>query len=377
MNRLKTGALIVLLALVALFVVAVTGGAAPAAGPVPNQSYGRLESCTLDSTSSCTKPHGLGVKPTAVLIQVVAPGQQPNVVSADATNYRVKFLWRTGVGFKAGTVIKFYVHFDVPGVVPPTPSPSPTTTTTTTKPPTTPPPTTVPPSGCPADWFHTVSTSNAGERGDVDGGYFLHNDTWNNHTGGNNGPVGRYEMCGDTASNWYELVTQADSPTDAVRAYPKVGRDYDTPKPLTQISESTFSHVAPTECAGCAYNFAYDIWINYDLENELMIWTQYQNQTPAGEKVDRVTFNGKAYDVWKTDDVTTVGGIFTYVSVVPQTSGVMPLGQFFQDLEHRGWILHNNGATDGTLQVNYGVEVVTTANTQKRFEFKGFTISEM
>ncbi|GAA2795473.1 GH12 family glycosyl hydrolase domain-containing protein [Kribbella solani] len=211
------------------------------------------------------------------------------------------------------------------------------------------------------DWV-TTATDNVGE-GRTYGQYYLHNNMWNNHNG-------TYTMSVCDYDNWYEDVTQPKPDDLGVQAYPNVHKDYDD-TPLAKIRSADFGATAPN-CDGCIYNVAFDIWINEGFENELMIWTQNSNQTPAGSNLGVTTIGGQQYEVWKTDGANTPGGIFTYKSVHPQTAGTMPLQEFFKDLEARKWI----PAKSTTWQVDFGVEVVSTGNTRQRFTFTDFAIHE-
>ncbi|HET6296075.1 MAG TPA: hypothetical protein VFG33_22010 [Kribbella sp.] len=208
--------------------------------------------------------------------------------------------------------------------------------------------------------FTTTSTNNEGD-GRSYGAYYVHNNMWNNENG-------TYTLGVCNFDNWYEVATQPDG--TAVRAYPNVHKDY-SDKPLSTIQSAKFAADSP-RCDGCIYNVAFDIWINKDFDNELMIWTENFNQRPAGDQVGRTTVGGHEYEVWKSGGATTPGGIFTYVSVTPQLSGTMPLQLFFKDLEARKWIPANST----TWQVDFGVEVCDTNNTPQRFNFTDFAITE-
>ncbi|HZX05496.1 GH12 family glycosyl hydrolase domain-containing protein [Kribbella sp.] len=213
------------------------------------------------------------------------------------------------------------------------------------------------PSGtCPHPSFVTTSRDNQGEGRDFEP-YYVHNNMWNNHNG-----VYAMSVCG--YDNWYEDVTQPKPGDNGVQAYPNVHKDYDD-VPLSRIKSATFGATTPADCSGCVYDVAFDVWVGDGLNNELMIWTDNKGQTPAGDKVGTVTFGGFTYDVWHQDGYTA------YVSQVTQKSGTMPLGDFFDDLTSRGW-----APKPTTWQVDYGVEVVSTAGTTRRFTFDGFSIQE-
>jgi hypothetical protein len=348
-------------------------------------SVGRVESCVLDKSSGCTVLHGFGKKPVAITAIASGPAQ----LSIDATrttdkSYRLRALRQNGHKFREGTRLRYTAHYDFVAAPPqpPMPTPKPTVTPTPTKPPTPKPtvtpkptttpkptatPTSTPPTSSPGqtctkpNWT-TTATGNQGE-GRTYGQYYVHNNMWNNHNG-------TYTMAVCNYNSWYEDVTQSRPGDNGVQAYPNVHKDYND-FPLAKIQSAKFAATAPS-CSGCIYNVAFDVWINEGFENELMIWTQNSNQTPAGDKLGTTTIGGHSYQVWKTDGATKPGGIFTYKSVNTQTSGTMPLQAFFKDLEARKWIPANST----TWQVDYGVEVVSTNNTKQRFTFNDFSIQE-
>jgi hypothetical protein len=325
---------------------------------VPNGTpgLGRMETCVLDTRSTCTLQHGLGTKPSAVIVQEGLGGQNATVDPATVTNtsYRVRWLWHDGKTFPAGTTMRFYVHFDFAPVVTTPPS----TPSTTPSPPSTSPtsPSPSPVKSCTNPSFVTTSTNNIGD-GRSYGPYFIHNNMWNNSNG-------TYTLSVCNYDNWFEDVTQPLPGDRGVQAYPNVHKDYDD-VPLSKIQSARFAATTPESCSGCIYNVAFDAWIGDGLNNELMIWTENKGQAPAGNKVATVTFGGFTYDVWHESGYTA------YVSQVTQKSGTMPLASFFDDMVKHGWVPK---AT--TWQVDYGVEIVSTANVKQRFAFTDFAITE-
>ncbi|GAA3142292.1 hypothetical protein JOF29_000862 [Kribbella aluminosa] len=213
-----------------------------------------------------------------------------------------------------------------------------------------------PSSSCPNPSFVTTSRDNQGAGQDF-GPYYLHNNMWNNHNG-------VYTMSVCDYGNWYEDVTQPKPGDNGVQAYPNVHKDYDN-VPLTRIRSATFAATTPGDCPGCVYDVAFDVWIGDGLDNELMIWTDNSGQVPGGDKVGTVSFGGFTYDVWHQDGYTA------YVSQVTQKSGTMPLADFFTDVVNRGW-----APKATTWQVDYGVEIVSTAGHTRRFTFTDFAIQE-
>jgi hypothetical protein len=361
-----------------------TGATDSTASTLP--SVGRVERCVLDAYSGCTVAHGFAVKPTAI----VATSAGPSILSIDPSQttdktYRLRALRKDGEKYRAGTRIRYTVHYDF-ATAPPQPTPTPTATSTPTQSPTptatttpsstpttsTPTPTPTPTStptatstptstsspvkSCTNPSFTTTATGNQGE-GRTFGAYYVHNNMWNNHNG-------TYSLAACNYDNWYVDVTQPLPGDNGVQAYPNVHKDYND-VPLSKIQSARFAATTPANCSACIYNVAFDAWIGDGLNNELMIWTDNKGQVPGGSKLGTVTFGGFTYDVWHRSGYTA------YVSQVTQKSGTMPLASFLNDMVKRGWAPQ---AT--TWQVDYGVEVVSTGNTKQRFSFTDFSIQE-
>jgi hypothetical protein len=252
----------------------------------------------------------------------------------------------------------------------PTVSPTPTPTVTPTAEPS-------PTQTCTNPAFVTTATDNNGDGATFDGPggpYFLHNNMWNNHAG--SGPTGTYTMSVCSHDNWLEVANQLPSTISpgAVRAYPNVHKDYND-EPLSNVHSARFAHNT-TKVDGMVWNVAFDVWINDNFDNELMIWTENHNQRPAGAVVaPTVTIGGQDYELWRLGSGTGTGGIFTYLSKTTQTYGTMPLHLFFADLQQRGWLEPRaGGGLDTTWQVDYGVEVVDTNGVDHRWNFNDFEI---
>jgi hypothetical protein len=190
--------------------------------------------------------------------------------------------------------------------------------------------------------------------------YFVHNNNWNDTAGGNS------VITACDYDDWYVVSNIPDHGDNSVQTYPNVHRDYQN-RALSTIDSARFAATG-SRCAGCIYNIAFDIWIGDEFTHELMIWTDNWNQVPAGNMVGQVTIGGQQYQVWRSGSGD--GGILTYVSVIPQTSGTMPLAEFFADVRARGW------TPTTTWQVDYGVEVVDTNGNPERFTFTDFFIND-
>jgi hypothetical protein len=190
--------------------------------------------------------------------------------------------------------------------------------------------------------------------------YFVHNNNWNDNAGGSSVIV----AC--NYNNWYAISDTPKHGDNSVQTYLNVHRDYQN-RALSTIESARFAATGP-RCANCIWNIAFDIWIGQEFTHELMIWTDNWNQRPAGNQVGTTTIGGRQYQVWRSGSGD--GGILTYVSVVPQTSGTMPLAAFFADVRARGW------TPTTTWQVDYGVEIVDTNGNPERFTFTDFYIND-
>lgn len=190
--------------------------------------------------------------------------------------------------------------------------------------------------------------------------YFVHNNNWNDTAGGNS------VITACDYDNWYVVSDIPNHGDNSVQTYPNVHRDYQD-RALSTITSARFAATG-ARCAGCIWNIAFDIWIGDEFTHELMIWTDNWNQRPAGNMVGLATFGGRQYEVWRSGSGD--GGILTYVSVISQTSGTMPLAEFFADVRARGW------TPTTTWQVDYGVEVVDTNGNPERFTFTDFFIND-
>ena len=191
--------------------------------------------------------------------------------------------------------------------------------------------------------------------------YLIHNNNWNDTAGGNS------VITACNYNNWYVISNTPNHSDLSVQTYPNVHRDYNDIS-LSSITSARFAATGP-HCTGCIWNIAFDIWVGDGLSHELMIWTENWGQRPAGNQVGTTTIGGQQYQVWRSGSGD--GGIITYLSVVPQLSGTMPLSLFFADVRARGW------TPTTTWQVDFGVEIVDTNGNPERFDFTDFSINDV
>lgn len=359
------------------------------ATPVTQQTRGVTATCVLQN-SKCTVAHGLGVTPTSVLAVPYGAGQNATVVSKDATNYTLRFLWRDGSAFQDGTVIKYEVSFTYVGdAVEPT---DPPTSTTPTSPPVSTPPVSTPPTSpttsptIPADKSCSPTNTVAHFKGEgsqaLGNGYDVSAEQWavkNDYSS---------NLCAYSKDNWYVEIKATNHGDGAVQSYPsmrKIYHDWGGPEDYNLDPKlSTFpqlkvevAHKSPAVCAGCIYEEAFDIWLNGigdgPAQTELMIWTHNQGQSPYGDKkATNVTVDGRQWDVYY--------GAPDYVAYVPAagapqaiTSGTFDVKAFAVDMKNRD-ILRTAAADPHVGQISYGVEPVDTKGVFKRWDFTKFNV---
>jgi len=168
-------------------------------------------------------------------------------------------------------------------------------------------------------------------------------------------------------NNWYAVATMNNDRGDgAVKSYPNVHKDFNSPKISSFHSiSSTFAETSPH--VGI-YEDAYDMWINGVASSgstEVMIWTENHGQAPGGSSQGSVTFGGRTYKVWKNGD---------YIAFVANrnfTSGTLNLLEFFKWIMGKGWL----PASSTLGQIDYGVELVSTNNAPHTFTFTNFSVS--
>ena len=196
------------------------------------------------------------------------------------------------------------------------------------------------------------------------GGYYVHNNMWN---------IASYSPCTQTLyawsfDNWHVVARMNNSTGDgAVKTYPNVHKDYNSvPIGSFKSITSTFAETSPH--VGI-YNFAYDLWINGVASpgcTEIMIWTENFNQVPGGSYVQNVTFGGRNYKVYKRSK----SGYIAFVPAANFTSATIDLLEIMSWTIAKGWL-----PAGSTLnQICFGVEIVSTEDSDAKFEISTFSI---
>jgi hypothetical protein len=197
-------------------------------------------------------------------------------------------------------------------------------------------------------------------------GYYVHNNMWNS---------AKYSPCTSTLTAWshekWHVITRMNNTNrdGAVKTYPNVHKDY--PKVPIRSFESLTSRFAASGPAVGIYNVAYDLWINGVASpgcTEIMIWTDNFHQVPGGRSVADVTFGGRAYHVYKRSGSAYIA----FVAATNFTSGTIDLLEIVNWTISKGWL-----SPASTLnQICFGVEMVSTDDTEAKFEVTAFSIDE-
>lgn len=337
--------------------------------------------CQVDAASSCTVAHKLGSAKIAAVVTPGDPGQLASVPHGGYTadSFRVKFNWRTGSTFPAGTKIRFsaVVGLQEAGPTPtptptssptlsPSPSPSPTASPSTSPSPT---PTSTPtaPVRC-TDPVFTGTAPDSRWSDPRNSNVVVNNEVWNRTEAGPQ----TIHVC--SSSSWFVTSDQTGS---AIKSYPDTQVLYSNPQ-IGSIPSmvSRWSHEAPD--AG-EWNAAYDIWLN-GWDRELMIWTEHRYggsagaPLPPGNAIDKATptIDGVTYTAWRRDADTP--GDRNYIALVRTSeaaAGQIDLKAVFNWLVSKGWLQNTN-----TLQaVDYGIEIADTAGGPATFRLNDFHVS--
>ncbi|MDQ0383082.1 GH12 family glycosyl hydrolase domain-containing protein [Amycolatopsis thermophila] len=196
-----------------------------------------------------------------------------------------------------------------------------------------------------------------------DGGYYVHNNMWNQDEAG---PETLYACSHD---NWYVESTQRD--TTSVKTYPNVHKDINNLRgaPVGDYSTITSTFAGRGPQSGI-YDVAYDVWLNGVGQGqgvtELMVWTENHNQVPSGTKTATYSAGGVTYDVWRNDS-----GYIAFVARNTLYSGSVDLKAMITWAVGRGYIPQNPTVN----QIGYGVEFCSTDNTPARFTLSDFSVT--
>lgn len=196
------------------------------------------------------------------------------------------------------------------------------------------------------------------------GGYYVHNNMWN---------CAAYAPCTSTLSAWspdnWQVVTRMNNQSrdGAVKTYPNVHRNYDR-VPVSAF-ESLTSRFAATAPRVGIYNVAYDLWLNGIARpgsTEIMVWTENFHQVPGGRYAQEVTFGDHRFKAFRKP----AGDYIAFVATTNLTSGTVDLLGIMNWTIAQGWL----PATSTLHQVCFGIEMVSTDDTDATFRVSAFSI---
>jgi len=304
---------------------------------VTQQFYGATGQAAVDINGDCVINHGLGVKPTAVVVTPGGPGQQATVDPAKitSTTFTVRFLWRDGTRFKRGTVIKYNVIYTYdPEEVP--------------------------------KW---ISNEKLGSY-NFDSTVQVNNNMWNEAAGPQT--ISAYAW-----NRWFVVSDQPGTgDNDGVKTYPDTQKHVsismsNIPNIKTSWKVATPSAGGIATGKGKQWNAAYDLWLN-NFDSEVMVWTnwnanwQYWYNKYAGEIV---TLDGVEYCVYhKAATATSASGIW-FIRRTGTNEGSLNLKTLLDWAKTKGWIL----STDKLEHIEYGFEIMYTGE-PTRFDLLDLTI---
>jgi hypothetical protein len=195
------------------------------------------------------------------------------------------------------------------------------------------------------------------------GSYTVTNDMWNI---GGGGIAQTLSVC--SAASWSVSATVA-ADGGGVKTYPDAYYMFARPPAISSLHAvtSTFAQSGPG--AG-TFEYAYDIWLNGTVgdgnHDEVMIWTENHGQIPGGSPMATATIDGRSYTVWRGTN-----NLVSFVADTTMTAGTLNLLPFFQWLIGQGW----EAAGSALVQVDYGVELVSTNSAPETFSFSDFSVS--
>jgi hypothetical protein len=208
-----------------------------------------------------------------------------------------------------------------------------------------------------------VFTTSDRDGGWSTGGYYVHNNMWNESEAG---PETLYACA---YNNWYVDSTQAN--TTSVKTYPNVHKDINNldGAPFSNYSTITSTFAGRGPGVGI-YNVAYDLWLNGVGDGpgvtELMVWTENLKQVPSGHKTTTYSAGGVSYDVW-----TGRSGYVAFVAQKTQYSGSIDLKAMINFAVGKGFMPNNPTVN----QIGYGIEFCSTGGGKARFTLTDFSVT--
>ena len=208
-----------------------------------------------------------------------------------------------------------------------------------------------------------VFTTSDPDGGWSSGGYYVHNNMWNQDE------AGPETLHACAYNNWYVDSTQAS--TTSVKTYPNVHKDINdlNGTPFNNYSTITTTFAGRGPGTGI-YDVAYDIWLNGVGDGagvtELMVWTENLKQVPSGDKTTTYSAGGVTYDVWKDGS-----GYIAFVAQQTLYSGSVDLKAMIAWAIGKGLMPKNPTVN----QIGYGIEFCSTGGGKARFTLTDFSVT--
>lgn len=213
-------------------------------------------------------------------------------------------------------------------------------------------------------------------------------DEWN--AGSSEGHVTSQVLSANNSSDWQVTANMTSngavmtSPEDQVTPQHWTGTT-NLPVPLADYSsiKSTYDTTRPANTISTDhYEFMYDIWLadstkqQWTNDQEIMVWTDIHNQTPAGSDTGKTWTDpstGYVYNIWVDTGSTTLGSdsIVSFYPQVNHAAGSVDLYALFNFLKSGGY----STGSMGIDQVTFGVELCTTSGQNETFTVNNYTLT--
>lgn len=215
-------------------------------------------------------------------------------------------------------------------------------------------------------------------------------DEWN--AGSSEGTVNSQELKANSSSDWQVTANMTGdgavltSPEDQVTPQNWTGTT-NLPVPLADYSsiKSTYDVTLPSNPGPSDdYEAMYDIWLGdatqqqWTNDQEIMVWTDNHNQTPAGTDTGKTwtdASTGAVYEIWVDSGggTTTLGpdDIVSFEAKNNSATGSVDLYALFNFLKSGGY----STGSIGIDQVTFGFELCSTSGQDETFTVNSYTIS--
>jgi hypothetical protein len=198
--------------------------------------------------------------------------------------------------------------------------------------------------------------------------YYFYDNQWNcgPHSGNHCGAESGYACANADQTVSFAVTSNQPAKNTAVLTYPAVQKNFDAKPPLSSFKSitSTFSETSPHVGD---YEVAWDCWFN-GLANEVMVWVDNYNQTPAGKKVGAsVMLSGQTWDIY----YVASSGYLAFIATSTLTSGTVDLLAIFKYAVSNGWL----PASSTVSQLAFGIEICSTDGTDATWMVADYSLT--